>query len=143
MEQQQIIMNFTLPPTLDDLKVMAQEVMDVMPDELAEYCEDIEIVIEDFPDEVLEQELELDDQFEVVALFRKGSEISPGVESKSNDEDDKLIVFRRSLLDYWCECCDDLGQILRQVIIEEIARNYDFTDDDIDEMVSRHYQGML
>ena len=143
MEPQRIIMNFSLPPALEDLEVMTQDVLENMPDELTEYCEDIEVVIEELPDEATEQELELDDPFEVVALFRKGSELSPGVESKSNDNDDRLILYRRPLLDYWCECSDDLSQILRQVIIEEIARNYDFADDDIDDMVQRHYQGML
>lgn len=143
MEPQRIIMNFSLPPALEDLEVMTRDILENMPDELASYCEDVEILIEELPDEATEQELELDDPFEVLALFRKGSEISPGVERKVAANDDCLILYRRPLLDYWCECCDDLSQILRQVIIEEIARNYEFADDDIDDMVQRHYQGMF
>ncbi len=143
MDQQQIIMNFTVPPSTDDLEVIAQAILDNMPEELSSYCEDIAVQIEDVADEALEDEFDLDDPFELVALYRKGSQISPGVQSKVANDDDVIIIFRRPLLDIWCESGEDITDVMRQAIIEELGANFDFSEDEIDDMTQRHYQGML
>ena len=122
---------------------MAREVLDTVPEELVGFCEDMGIVVEEFPDESVEQELELDTPYDVLVLYRSGAEISPGVTKKSNDEDDTMIVYRRPLLDLWCETGDDLAALLRHAVIEEIGQNFDFSEDEIEEMAGRHFQGML
>jgi predicted Zn-dependent protease with MMP-like domain len=143
MDRQQIIMSFSVPPDADALQVIAKEVLDALPDEILEFCEDMAILIEDIPDTALEEEFELNDPYELVALFRKGGEISPGVEKKVANDDDMLVIFRRPLLDLWCETGEDLGLLLRQVMIEELGQNFDFSEDEIEEMSRRHYQGLL
>lgn len=143
MSQQKIIMNYTLPPSADDIEAIADSLLEALPEELLEFCDSLSIRVDDLADEALEQELELDDPFELVALFRKGNQIAPGVESKVANDDDLLILFRRPILDLWCETCDDLALLVRQAMIEELAQNFDFSDDEIDEMTGRHHQGML
>lgn len=140
---QQIIMNFTYPPSGDDLMVIAEEALETMPEEIMEFCDSLVIQIEEIADEVIENDLELEDPYELLALYRSGSHISPGVEKKIANDDDLLIIFRRPLLDLWCESGDDLNALMRQVMIEELGQNFDFSDEEIDEMTQRHYQGML
>ena len=142
-QQQQIIMNYSVPPGTEEIEVMAGTVLDSMPEELLEYCEGLAIRVEDFPDEAVSEELDLENSYDLLALYRSGKEISPGVEKKTANDDDVLIVYRRPLLDMWCESCEDLIGLLRQVMIEELGRHFDFTDDEIEEMTRRHYQGML
>jgi predicted Zn-dependent protease with MMP-like domain len=143
MDRQQIIMSFSIPPSPEDLEVIAREAIESLPEELVEFCEDMGIQIEELPDTALETELELEDPYQLVALFRKGSQIAPGVERKVANDDDVLIIFRRPLLDMWCETGEDIAALMRQVMIEEIGANFDFSDDEIEEMSRRHYQGML
>lgn len=142
-EARTIIMNFAAPPSLDDIQILGQEALNLMPEELLEHCEEALIVVEDFPDEATEQELDLDDPYDLLALYRSGREISPGVERKTSNDDDVLTLYRRPILDLWCENCDNLTHLVRQIMIEEIGRYFEFSDDDIEEMVSRHYQGLL
>src|SRR5690606_16478066 len=99
--------------------------------------------VEDLPDESTEQDLDLEDPFDLLALYRNGKEVAPGVEKKTANDDDVLIVYRRPVLDMWCETEDDLATLLRQVVIEELGRHFDFSEDEIEEMSERHYQGML
>lgn len=143
MERQQIIMHFSTPPSAEDLHVIATEAIENLPDELMELCEDLTIVIEDFADDAVQDDLELEDPYELMALYRSGKQISPGVQSKVANDDDVLIIYRRALLDMWCETGEDLNALTRQVIIEELGHNFDFSEDEIDEMNQRHYQGML
>lgn len=143
MDRQQIIMNYATPPSTEELEVIAQNALEALPEEILEFCDSLAITVEDFPDESLEHELDLQDPYDVIAVFRSGSQISPGVESKVANDDDALIIFRRPLLDMWCETGDDLSLIVRQVMIEELGQNFDFSDEEIDEMSRRHFQGML
>ena len=134
-----MIMNFSTPPSLEEIEAIAQAHLDNIPDELKEFCENLSMEVEEMPDEVLESDLDLDSAFEIFAHYKNGSEISPGIESKLCEEDDKLILFRRPILDYWCETYDDLSQIIRQVIISEIGQQFDFEDDEIEDMTDRHF----
>lgn len=138
-----IIMNFSAPPSIDDLETIAQELLAALPEELGECCETLAIEVEDFPDEATLSEMDVEDSYELVALYRSGKEISPGVERKVANDDDVLVLFRRPILDLWCEMQDDLTNLIREVMIEELARNFDFSEDEIEEMTSRHHQGMF
>ena len=142
MDRKQIVMNFSVPPGTDDLGVIANDVLGSLPEELTELCEDVKITVEEIAEDSIVMELELEDPFELIALFRSGKEISPGVQKKNADGDDILTLYRRPLLDMWCETGEDLHALVRQVMIEELGRNFEFADDDITEMSQRHYQGM-
>lgn len=143
MDQRKIIMTFSVPPSADDLLVMANEILETLPEEILDQCESLAIQCEEIADEALEAEFELDSPYELMALYRSGKEISPGVQKKVANDDDVLILFRRPILDMWCELGDDLTNILREVMIEELAQNFDFSEDEIEEMTRRHHQGML
>lgn len=143
MDAKQIIMNYTTPPGLNEFETLIGAIMQAMPEELAAQCENLSVSVEDFPDDAIQTDMELDDPYELLALFRSGNEVSPGIEKKTADSDDMLIIFRRPILDLWCENCEDITNLLREVMIEEIAKNFDFSEDEIDEMTSRHHQQLL
>jgi predicted Zn-dependent protease with MMP-like domain len=143
MDQHRIIMNFTAPPGTDDLETIAAEILTALPEEILEHCESLAIQVEDFPDDATQAEMELDDPYDLVALYRSGKEISPGVERKVANDDDILILYRRPILDLWCDTQDDLTNLIREIMIEELGSNFEFSEDEIEEMTARHHQGML
>lgn len=143
MDTRQIIMNFTVPPSLEDLEVIASSLYEAMPEEILRFCEELTISVEDIVDEATELELELADPFELLAFYKSGKEISPGVERKNAEDTDSLVLYRRAILDVWCETGEDLSILLRQVMVEELGRNFNFSDEEIQEMNDRHYQGLL
>jgi predicted Zn-dependent protease with MMP-like domain len=143
MNEQRIIMNFTVPPSTEDLEVIAAAIIEAMPDELSAHCEKLAVRVDELPDEAVDQELDLENPFDLLALYRSGREVSPGVEKKTANDDDLLIIYRRAVLDMWAETGDDLTTLLRSVVIEELGRHFDFSEDEIEDMSRRHYQGML
>ena len=142
-ERQQIIMNFSASPSADDLEVIARSTLETLPDELVECCRDLEVRVEEFPDTATEQEMDLEDPYDLLALFHAGSEIAPGVQRKTSKEDDVLVLYRRPILDMWCESGEDLTLLVRQVIIGELGEQFNFTEEEIEDMASRHFQGLL
>lgn len=143
MTRQRIIMNFTHPPSIDDVDAILQGIVDSLPDELDPYCNNLVLVVEDFPDESFVTDLELESEYDILVHYYDGRTLSPGVQKKVSDEDDRLMVFRRPLLDYWCETEEDLNMLLRRLVIEELGRVFSFSESEIDEMSSRHHQGLL
>lgn len=143
MDCQRIIMNFTVAPSADDLEALATSIMETMPEELLRECNELVLAIEDIADETILSDLDLEDSFDLLALYKSAKEISPGIERKVANEDDVLVLYRRTILDMWCETGEDLQALIRQVMIEELGRFFEFSDDDIEEMTERHYQGLL
>lgn len=135
ISKQDIIMNYATPPGAEEIAGMAVNVMQNLPRELAAKCEELEIQIEEFPDSSIEQEMELETPYDLLALYRSGKEIFPGVQKKVANTEDCLILYRRPILDLWCETGEDLASLLREVIIEEIARSHEFSDADIQSFV--------
>ncbi len=136
-------MNYTVAPSLEDLEAIGSSIMQVLPDALLCHCEELTLVVEDMVDEILQDDLALDDPFDLLALYKSGKIIAPGVECKTANCDDVLVLYRRSLLDMWSETGEDLQILIRQVIIEELGRYFEFSEDDIQEMNDQHCQAML
>ena len=44
---------------------------------------------------------------------------------------DIIFLYRRAILDYWCEGTDDLRAVVRHVLIHEIGHHFGFSDDDM------------
>lgn len=141
--RQEIIMNFSAPPSVDDVMVMARQVLDTLPDELHSKCEEMICEIEEFPDETVEQDLDISSPYELLALFHSGKEIAPGIQKKVANNEDRIVLYRRPILDLWCETGEDIATLVREVIIEELARGFEFSENDIQDMIRRHHQGML
>lgn len=139
-DQKIVIMNFSTPPSMEDIEGIAQAHLDNLPEELEEYCEELLLEVDELPDEALEADLDLDSPFDIFALYRSGAEISPGIVAKNSDDEDTLVLFRRPILDYWCETHDDLSGIIRQILISEIGQQFDFADEEIEEMTERSYE---
>lgn len=136
-------MNYTTAPSLDDIQTIAQSHLDTLPEEILEKCHDLSVVVDDFPDTATEQEMDLTDPYDLLALFRSGSQIAPGVMSKTSSRADVLYIYRRPILDMWCESNEDLNQLIRQIMIGEMGEYLEFREEEVDEMIHRHYQGML
>ena len=45
---------------------------------------------------------------------------------------DMIFLYRRPLLDYWCETGEPLFDIVRHVVIHEIGHHFGFSDDDME-----------
>ena len=137
--RQQIIMTYDRAPSLEDRYILATEILENLPEELHSLGQECCIRVEDFPEEMLEHDLELNDPFELLSLYDDGKEISPGVESKTIDPQQTLILFRRPILDTWCETGENLKQLIAHIIAIELAHAQGYSDQEADSIVSRYF----
>ncbi|TVR96404.1 MAG: metallopeptidase family protein [Rhodospirillales bacterium] len=110
---------------------MAAEALQTIPEPLRRHAADVVIRVEDFPDEETEQEMGLESPFDLLGLYR-GVALHHKSISASYGDVDMIFLYRRPILDYWCETGEDLAHIIRHVLIHEIGHHFGFSDEDMD-----------
>jgi len=118
-------------PSLADIELLARQAFATIPEALARHVRDLPIRIEDFPDRETEDEMELEDAFELLDLYR-GVALTRKAGAGSTAEPDLIFLYRRPILDYWCETGDTLYAVIRHVLIHEIGHHFGLSDDDME-----------
>ncbi len=132
LERRRIIMNFSTPPAPEDMHAVAISVLETFPAELEAFIEDMELMVDEFaPREALDN-LEIDSEYDLLGLYQATAEKIPGVASKAANDSKKLFLYRRPILDLWCDTGEDLVTLMRNVIISEIAQANGFSDEEIE-----------
>ena len=109
---------------------MAHEALQSIPDDLRSKITDVVTRIDEFPDTEIQRDMELQNPFELLGLYR-GVPLDAKNVSDALQHIDTIYLFRRPLLDYWCETGEDLAHLVRHVLIHEIGHHYGFSDDDM------------
>ena len=117
-------------PSLADFERLAAEAFETIPEPLRRFAGDVVIRVEDFPDEETEREMALESPFDLLGLYR-GVDLARRSVSMTPEDLDMVFLYRRPILDYWCETGEDLRHIVRHVLIHEIGHHFGFSDDDM------------
>jgi predicted Zn-dependent protease with MMP-like domain len=119
-----------LSPTLEDIERLANEAFATIPEDLRKHVANVVFRVEDFPDAETEREMELESPFDILGLYRGVAmpHHSTQLVRRSND---MIFLYRRPLLDYWCETGNSLFDIVRNVLVHEIGHHFGFSDDDM------------
>jgi len=119
------------PPTLADIDEMARAALASLPEVLKRMTQGVVVQVTDFPDDDVVAEMELESPFDILGLYQGVSLMEKQVEA-SGGLPDLVFLYRRPILDYWCETGEDLNHVVRHVLIHEIGHHFGFSDDDME-----------
>jgi predicted Zn-dependent protease with MMP-like domain len=122
-----------LPPSLAYLEELARRALDSIPRRLKRHLGPIVIRVEDFPDEETEEAMGLESPFDILGLYR-GVALPHKSVSDPRPNLDMVFLYRRPILDYWCETGEDLPHLVRHVLIHEIGHHFGLSDNDMAEI---------
>lgn len=122
---------FSTPPRISEIEALSREALATIPQELRRILGDVVVQVVDFPDDDTLEEMDCESPFDLLGLYR-GVNLSRKSHSDLPREADMIFLYRRPILDYWCETGDDLGEVVRHVLIHEIGHHFGFSDDDMD-----------
>ena len=125
------IERYSTPPTVADLEAVAREAYAGVPAQLRRFVQNVVIRVEDFPDDETMEDLECDSPFDLLGLYR-GVDLTQKSVLDTPDDLDRIYLYRRPILDYWCESGEDLTHVVRHILIHEIGHHFGLSDDDME-----------
>lgn len=132
MDTKSIFMGFTVPPSIEDLQSLAEDIVDGLPDEMSKHTGKLQIAIEEFPDDFIQEQLELETPFDIYGVYQSASPAAKSRIGVKTLRQDTLFLYRRAILDAWCDTGDDLTRLVNQIILREIGNHFGFSEDELD-----------
>jgi predicted Zn-dependent protease with MMP-like domain len=119
------------PPDADMLARLGEEVLSQLPAYVRARIGAVPIRVQDFADEQTLAELGIDDPFELTGLYQ-GVPIGEKEQvAAPSGVPDMIFLFRRPILDEWCDVGVPLKDMVRTVLVHEIGHHLGLSDDDI------------
>ncbi len=110
---------------------MATAGYEALPERFRAYTSDVVIQVVEFPDSETMRELDVDNEFDLLGLYRGVSLDQRSVLDTATDVD-IIFLYRRPILDYWCETGESLAAIVRNVLVHEIGHHFGLSDADME-----------
>lgn len=121
-------------PDLDAIENLARATLNDLPPQFAPTAAGIVLRIADFAPEDILDDMGVEDPFELTGLY-DGIPMTEKSVMDMMDRPDTIWLFRRPILDEWCERGDvTLGQLVGHVMIHELAHHFGWTDEQIAEI---------
>ncbi len=118
-------------PSLAEIEALAARALAALPRRFKRHLGPVVVRVEDFPDRETERAMGLDSPFDLLGLYR-GVALPHKSVSDPQPELDMIFLYRRPILDYWCESGADLYEVVRHVLIHEIGHHFGFSDSDME-----------
>ena len=126
----------TNAPTLDEIEKLAVEGFASLPEEFRALTGGVIFMVQDFPDNDVIEEMELETEFDILGLF-SGPDLADLQGGAHAPQQTMIFLYRRPILDYWAEHAEPLGHIVRHVLIHEIGHHFGLSDEDMDAIEER------
>jgi predicted Zn-dependent protease with MMP-like domain len=124
-------------PSADDIEELAHAAYDDLPASFRRLCDGLVIQVVDFPDDETLKEMEAESEFDLLGLFRGRGLAQRGALDETGAMPNMIWLYRRPLLDYWCEGEDTLGAVVAHVLIHEIGHHFGLSDEDMEAIEAR------
>ncbi|MDR6293479.1 MULTISPECIES: metallopeptidase family protein [Inquilinus] len=130
---------FGAPPSIEDLIVLAEEGFERVPARLRAMVRGVAIQVVDFPDDDTLDEMEIESPYDLLGLYT-GTPFGQKTLAVAT-RPDMIFLYRRPILDYWCDTGEDLGHVVRHVLIHEIGHHFGFSDADMEALEQEADEG--
>ena len=115
-------------PSLDDLTALAERAFARLPAQFRRAAGDVTIHVHDFADDETLDAMGIEDPFELTGLY-SGRPI--GEPAATGDPPPTIHLYRRPLLDEWCDTGVGLERLITHVVVHEIGHHFGLSDDDM------------
>lgn len=120
----------TLPPSAEDILLLAERALAAIPARLARHAMDVRLLVEDAADDETLAELDVENSWDLTGLYR-GTPLHLQSVQDIARQSDLIVLYREPILLEWIETDEDLFRLVRNVVVHEIAHHFGFSDTEI------------
>jgi predicted Zn-dependent protease with MMP-like domain len=118
-------------PTLADIEALAQAAVERLPELFRQHLQHVILKVEEFPDEAVIAEMELESPFDLLGLYQ-GHPVGDSGGEMTGALPPTIFLYRRPLLDEWAHGEDSLEQLVTHVLVHEVGHHFGLSDDDME-----------
>ncbi len=123
-------------PTLDQIEALAREAFDGLPREFKDLTGELVFFVQDFPDDEVVKDLELESPFDILGLFC-GPDLADRSGAFQISSPTMIFLYRLPILDYWTEEGETLEHVVRHVLVHEIGHHFGLSDEQMEAIEER------
>lgn len=129
------MIEYTTPPDSEAIAVLAERALLEIPEALRAHVKGVGISVEEFADDETLDAMGIESEWELTGLY-SGTPIGQRSVSDIARPPDLIFLYRQPILLEWVENGEDLGRLVRNVVIHEIAHHFGFTEAEIEALES-------
>ena len=118
-------------PTAAEMELIADTAYRRIPERLRALVQDVVIRVEEFPDDDVAREMELESDYDLLGLY-SGVSLDRQSVADVRENVDMIFLYRRPIIDYWAETGETLEAVLRHVLIHEIGHHFGLSDEEME-----------
>lgn len=115
-------------PDAAHIETLALNALSRLPDPFAGHLSNVVLFVEDFANDAVLAEMEMDDPFALTGLY-SGRPI--GEAPQTGDMPPTIHLYRRPLLDEWVETGVSLEALIAHVVVHEVGHHFGLSDEDM------------
>jgi predicted Zn-dependent protease with MMP-like domain len=119
-------------PTSEDIDALARAAFERLPASFQKLSDGLVVQVADFPDEETLKEMDAESDFDLLGLFRGRGLAQRGAVVETGELPNMIWLYRRPLLDFWCDGEDTLDEVVTHVLVHEIGHHFGLSDADIE-----------
>jgi predicted Zn-dependent protease with MMP-like domain len=113
-------------PSLADIEAMARAAIARLPEPFASHLEGVLLIVDDFAEQAILDEMGIESPFDLSGLYTGRSIASP---HETGDLPATIHLYRRPILDEWCEGEDSLEHLVAHILIHEAGHHMGLSDE--------------
>lgn len=122
-------------PDAQEIAAIAELALGRVPAALRRHVQGIAILVEEFPEDEVLDELGIDDSFGLLGLYQGIALDRQSLHDVPCDLN-RIYLYRRPLLDAWAAGDDTLEDLIANTLIHEIGHHFGLSDDDMERLES-------
>ena len=122
-------------PDAQEIVAIAELALGRVPVALRRHVQGIAILVEEFPEDEVLDELGIDDAFGLLGLYQGIALDRQSLHDVPSDLN-RIYLYRRPLLDAWAAGDDTLEDLIANTLIHEIGHHFGLSDDDMERLES-------
>ena len=119
-------MNSQTAPSLADIETLARAALDRLPAPFDAHLAGVLLIVEDFAEDRVLDGMGIENPFDLTGLY-SGRHI--GHEAQTGDMPSTIHLYRRPILDEWCESGEALDHLVAHVVVHEVGHHFGLSDD--------------
>lgn len=126
-----------LPPSVDDLAAIGEEILRGLPAPFAGLVAHVPIRVQDWPDESTLDEMEIEDPLDLTGLYAAVPIADRGGLSVPPSRPEMIFLYRMPILFEWCERGCAFEEVVFDVLTHEIGHHFGMDEETVLRMEGR------